>query len=154
MYSLQLLRTPARCASGCGTVVKSRLAGHYFQDPMCHSCFEQAAPELAAALGLRPTSLQLLESRLEVTCAQCGDRLEGRRIAGHHLGDPTCRACFEKRAPELTALLLLEDAAVQAAERGRDAQGLLKVAINYARRLRRRNAERRREPLKPKADKS
>ncbi len=151
MYSLQLLKAPKKCASpGCQTVVTSHLAGHHFVDPMCHSCFEQAAPDVAVALGLRPTSIQLLTSRLDVECANCGDDLSGRRIAGYHLGDPLCNGCFQQYALDLAVLLFLHDAVLKAAAHGKGAQGLLRIAIAYAKCLERLDARHPRKPVKPK----
>ncbi len=150
MYSLQLLKKPKECAAGCGRLVTSRFAGHLFREPMCHSCFEQAAPEVAEAFGLWPTSIQLLKSRLDVTCANCGDDLSGRRLVGYHLGDPLCIGCFRQHSKVLATLLLLEKAALMAAAGSRDVAGLLKVALSYARNLYRLDAEHPRERVKPK----
>ncbi len=149
MYSLQQLRTPAGCAS-CGTVVTSRLAGHDYQDPMCYPCFEQVAPVLAKALSMQPTSLQLLETRSGVTCAECGDHLSGRRIAGHHLGGAHCASCFGEHAPELACLLFLLEAALRAATGERQAVPLLKVAKVCYRLLRRLKTDPPRAPVKTK----
>ncbi len=148
MYSLQLLKAPARCAN-CGTFVTSRLAGHHFRKPMCHSCFHQADPELAEALGLRPISVQLLKKRSGATCVNCGDSLSGQRFAGFHLGDQLCTPCFLEHGRELAALLMMEAAVLRAADGRRDAAGLMKVAISYALRLYRLDAEHPREPIEP-----
>lgn len=120
---------------------------------MCDPCFEEAAPELAQALAeLRPPcTVQLLETRLHRTCAACGGRFEGQRFAGHHRGDPLCTVCFKEHAPELTALLLLDESALEAADGGRDAPGLLAIAIRYSKLLFRLDAERPRTAPPPAA---
>ncbi len=147
MYSLQLLEIPKKCSLACGRTVPARLAGHYCRDPLCDACFAEAAPALVAALGLRSVSIRLLESRLGVRCAHCGDRLSGRRMVGHHHGEPHCNRCFDARAPEMASLLLLEEAALEAADSRCGAQDLLQVAIYYARRLFRLDARHPRLPL-------
>ena len=133
MFAFKLVQTPRGCAS-CGTLVTSRLAGHHYQDPMCDPCFREAAPELVeAALALRPeSSIQRLEAGRHSRCVDCGDTIHSSRFAGQHFADPLCTACFEARSPALAALLILHEAAVEAAAGACDALELLRVAINYA----------------------
>ncbi len=151
MYSFNLVNSPRKCAA-CGLIVRSRLAGHWYQEPLCDPCFRLAAPTLFEEVSaMRPeSSVQLLETRLHTACANCGGNLLGQRFAGHHHDDPLCTFCLEQDAPELAALLMLEEAVLEAADGGRDAPGLLKVAIAYSRRLYRLDAERPRTPLPTK----
>ncbi len=143
MFFFKLLQTPSECAS-CGRLVTSRMAGHCYQDPMCDRCFRQAAPELVEeSLARQPEcSIQLLDTRLHDRCANCGDGLLHRRIAGHHFADPMCSHCFAEYARELSALLILDEASLEAADGGRDAPGLLTVALSYSRLLYRLDEER------------
>ncbi len=135
MYSYKLLVTHGECAAGCGTVVVPRLAGHYYREPMCDECFRQAAPDLAEAVqALQPIVSIQHQRGPDEDCANCGDDLLGR-VAGHHYGDALCVACFGNFAPKLAALLLLEEAAREAAGGSQDAQGLLAVAATYSRLL-------------------
>jgi len=130
-------------------MVTSRLAGHYYQDPMCERCFQEAAPEhVEALLEMRPeVSVQPLETRRHDKCAECGADIFGQRYAGHHLGDPMCTVCFEKCDPGLAALLILEEGALEAADARRDAPALLDLAVDYSRLQYRLDAERPRKPL-------
>ncbi len=147
MYSFNLVKTPTECAS-CGTLVTARLAGHCYQDPMCDACFRLAAPEhFEAALRFRSEfSVRQLETRRHGTCANCGGDLVGERFAGHHFDDPLCTVCFQGHSRELAALLFLHQAALEAAAGGRDAPGLLTVAISYSRMLYHLDARRAEEP--------
>ncbi len=146
MYSLKLLHTPTRCYLRCGRVVTRLLAPHYYTHPVCDVCLLEADPALARAYGLRPAAIQPLESRADVTCANCGDSLDGRRFAGYHLGEPLCTVCFEPHEPELGGLLLLGEAALEAAAGGH-AKDWLEVAIHFARRLLRLDADHPRAPV-------
>ncbi|MCP3957420.1 MAG: hypothetical protein GY719_06175 [bacterium] len=146
MYSYQLLKTPGECAAGCGTTVVKRFVGHYYSEPMCDRCFEAAAPELAeAASASRPNGSVRLRLRSSATCANCGDHLPGR-FAGYHMADPLCVSCLREHAAELAALLLLDEAALKAADGGQHARELLDVAVNYAKVLHRLDAEHPRNP--------
>ncbi len=147
MFSLKLLRSPTRCFLRCGATVPPGLVAHCYNDPICNACLHQADPELAEALGREPAAILLLKTRLDVTCANCGDDLSGRRMAGHHLGNPLCTGCLDPHAPEMASLLLLDEAAREAADGGRDAAALLEVAKQYARRLFRLDAEHPRAPV-------
>ncbi len=111
---------------------------------MCNPCFRLAAPDLAeAVLKLQPhCSIQRLEARRHDSCANCGDSLIDQRVATFHFADPLCTACMEQYSRELAALLILHEAALEAADGGRDAPGLLTVAINYSRMLYRLDARR------------
>ena len=111
---------------------------------MCDSCFQELAPELAeAVLALQPkSSIQLLEPRACDTCANCGGDLSGSRFAAHHFGDPHCTFCFEEEAPGLAALLIVGEAALEAAAGARDAAGLLRVAVSFSRLLYRLDKQR------------
>ncbi len=133
-YSYRLVAGPGKCASGCGTLVTNRLAGHYYLQPLCDACFHDAAPELAGAIvALQPvTSVRELDASSAATCANCGDCISGR-LAGHHMGDPMCVACFREHAPVLAALLYLEEAVREAAAADRYAEQLLAGAVWYAR---------------------
>ncbi len=151
MYSYKFVKAPTACAAGCGTIVTSRLAGHYYVDPMCDPCFRQAAPELARALSqLQPlTDLRYLEVGTARFCCNCGSRLSGR-ITGYHLGDPMCIGCFRHHDPNLAVLLRLEEAVLEAAKSRRYAEDLFAVAVWYSRALDRLDA-RSQAPLKPAA---
>lgn len=152
--SFNLVLTPEQCAAGCGTMVTSRVAGHFYQDPLCDPCFQEMAPDLVKALNaLRPKcSIQPLETRLHDSCAACGGNILAQRFAGHHLGDLLCTVCFEKVDPGLAALLMLEEAALDAADARRDAPALLNIAVDYSRLQYRLDADRplEAEPLKPR----
>ena len=131
MYCYKLLETPRKCAAGCGTTVVNRLAGHYYRDPLCESCFRKAAPEVVEAIkSLDSASIRFLGVGAVTACADCGDRLT-RRMAGHHRGDLFCVRCFHQHAPELVGLLLLHEAALEAAS-VRSAEDLFIVAAAYA----------------------
>ncbi len=151
MYSYQLLKAPRGCAS-CGTTVAAGLAGHHYQDPMCETCFRLVAPDVGEAMRrergdgriLRAARASLLPVRWATTCANCGDRLLAVRIAGHHYGDPLCFSCFYLHAPEVAALLRLDEAARQAADT-LDSRNLLTVAVSYTDLLHHLDAEHPRE---------
>lgn len=148
MYSYKLVKAPGECAAGCGTTVTKRVAGHYFREPMCDTCFSAAAPELDMVLrALQPViSVRFLEARSTAVCANCGDRLTGR-IAAFHGGDPLCLGCVREHSPEVAALLLLEEAALEAADAGQHAADLLDVALSYAKALYRLDEDHPRTPL-------
>ncbi len=154
MYSFNLVKTPTECA-GCGTLVTSRVAGHYYQDPMCDECFQGAAPELAEEMHamLTERSIRPLETSSRDSCANCGDSLVEMRFAGHHFDDPLCTPCLEEHAPGLAALLHLEEAVLETADRSRDLPGLLHAAETYCRIQNRLDADRPRKPrIKPQPD--
>ncbi len=142
MYSFKIVNRPDRCA-GCGRVVTSRSAGHHYQQPMCDSCFSTTVPELAGIL--KPT-VQMLERRSGARCSKCGLRLRGR-IAGHLKGDPLCPGCFPNPSPELALLLLLSEAALEAASTADDAEALFEIAVKYAQTHYELDAEHPRNPL-------
>ncbi len=150
MYSFNLVRASRKCAA-CGAAVTSRLAGHYYQDPLCDRCFEELAPELVEALlELRAqSSVERLEPGRRPICSDCGDSLLGQRFVGHVLGKPLCTLCFEKRDRGLAALLILEEAALNAAVPPRDAPAHLTVAIDYSRLQDRLDAKGRRKAPAP-----
>ena len=130
MYCYMLLENPGQCAAGCGRTVVGRLAGHYYRDPMCDSCFQEAAPEVVEAIrSLEIVSIRLLSSDDLGTCSQCGIPLTGR-VAGHHRGDPHCLTCFRRHSRRLAGLLLLDEAAFEAARTG-STEDLLEVATAY-----------------------
>ena len=68
------------------------------------------------------------------------------RIAGHHWGDPLCFTCFYPYAPEVAALLRLDEAARQAADT-LDSRNLLTVAVSYTELLYSLDAEHPREEV-------
>lgn len=119
---------------------------------MCETCFRLVAPEVAEALQRQAALLRLDEKirravrasvlpvRSATACANCGDRLTAVRFAGHHYGDPLCFACFYPHAPEIAALLRLDEAVLKAAD-SQDSRNLLTVAVSYADLLYRLDAE-------------
>lgn len=141
MYSYRFVEGTKKCAAGCGKIVTDRLAGHYYVDPMCDSCFRQADPELAQALSEMQalTDVRCLDVGSVAFCCNCGGRLSGR-FAGHHLGDPLCVGCLRHRDPKLAVLLRLEEAVLEAAESKRYAEDLLAIAVWYSRALDRLDA--------------
>ncbi len=147
MYSFKLVKLPTGCAS-CRALVNPGLAGHYYQDPMCARCFSEAAPEYAEALlSLQPKcTVSRLDARRHDRCANCGDNLVGNRFAGYHFGDALCTMCFQEYAPELAALLVLHESAIDAADGARDAPGMLNIAVTYLRILYRLDAWRAEKP--------
>ncbi len=152
MYSYRLLTFPRGCAS-CGATVPAGLVGHHYQEPMCETCFRLVAPEVAEARRrergderiLRAARASVLLVRSATACANCGDRLRAVRVAGHHYGDPLCFACFYPHAPEVAALLRLDEAALKAADL-QDSRNLLTVAVSYADLLYHLDAEHPRDP--------
>ncbi len=152
MYSINLVRASRKCA-GCGATVTSRLAGHHYQDPLCDRCFHELAPELEGALlELRSkSSIQRLDPRCRPICTACGDNILGQRFVGHVLGEPQCTLCFERHDRGLAALLILEEAALDAAVTPRDAPALFTVAIDYSRLQDRLDSRGGREPPAGKA---
>ncbi len=150
MYAFKLLPTPGECAS-CGRPVPAGMAGHYYQDPMCDACFRQAAPEVADAVpSLAPgCSIQPLDPRRHTRCADCRKSLLGCRFVGQHGEHPLCADCFGARFPEMAALLILHEAALEATAKGRDAPRLLAVAATYRQLLDHLDADDAGEPAEP-----
>ncbi len=151
MYALKPLPTPSECAS-CGTLVTGQLPGHYYQDPMCDRCFRQAAPEFADAVPmLAPEcSIQPFDPRRHDRCADCGDSLLDRRFVGHHGEHPLCTDCFGAHFPGMAALLILHDAALEGALKGRDVSALLSVVDTYRELLDRLDAGGDEQPATPR----
>ncbi len=136
-YSLRLLRASTPCHL-CNKIVEQGIAPHFYCDPLCHECFQQAAAELAKAmLDLQPEYSIQISDDSAATCANCRREIRIQRFAAFHFNSRLCSTCLAEHTPQIAALLLLHQAAIETADGNHDTPGLLAVVLAYARLLHR-----------------
>ena len=125
MYALRFVDHALRCSLCRAEIAGSGFVGHYYEQPLCGGCFAEADPVVAEAWNALSNGAG--ESLHEIgdpsaRCGSCSEPVESW-VAGRSGQTLLCRKCLGQRAPQLAAILILDQGVRRwKAQKGRAAE--------------------------------